>query len=244
MIALYLLEFLFFSFLGWLLDSSYRSLTERKWVNAGYFKGPFCPIYGFGGLALLSVFTYFSFLPLFILFMVAGISLVIVEYLGGVFAEHFLRLKLWDYSSSHYHLGGHIDLLHSSYWFFLSVSCYYLFFPFMKIIEKVIFVPEFLELPLLVIFVVAGIGLTVKRNPLQFLEIKGKVINMTVEKYGDLFANIERMYMTGSARARYKLQKMIEQQLHNTGAYLKIPRISHPINFKSGKILGVKRNQP
>ncbi|HLC71131.1 MAG TPA: putative ABC transporter permease [Candidatus Nanoarchaeia archaeon] len=221
MITIYLLEFLIFSFLGWLLDSGYRSITERKWINAGYFKGPLCPIYGFGGLALLLVFTYFSFLPLFVLFMVAGVSLVMVEYLGGVFAEHILHLKLWDYSSSHYHLGGHVDLLHSSYWFFLSVSCYYLLFPFMKLIENTISVPEFIELPLLVIFVMTGIGLTVRRNPLQFLEIKGRVIDMTVEKYGDLFTNIEHMYKAGSATARHRLQKMIEQQLRNTGAYLK-----------------------
>lgn len=221
MITIYLIEFLLFSFLGWLLDSSYRSITEKKLVNAGYFKGPLCPIYGFGGLALLFIFKYFALLPLFPLFILAGISLVVVEYLGGLFAEYFLHLKLWDYSSSRYHLGGHIDLLHSSYWFFLSFFFYYFIFPFTRGMERVIFVPEFIELPLLVIFVVAGIGLTIRRNPLQFLEIKGRVINMTVEKYGDLFANIERMYKTSSTATRHKLQKMINQQLQNTGAYLK-----------------------
>lgn len=221
MITTYLLEFLFFSFIGWLLDSTYRSITEQKWINAGYFKGPFCPIYGFGGLALLLVFKYFFFLPLFLLFMVAGVSLVVVEYLGGLFAEHFLRLKLWDYSSSHYHLGGHIDILHSSYWFFLSVSCYYLLFPLMKTMEGALAVPEFIELPLLVIFVVAGVGLTVRKNPLQFLVIKGKVINMTVERYGELFSNIQQMYRAGSSTAKHKLRKIIEQQLYHSGAYLK-----------------------
>lgn len=221
MFTLYLLEFLFFSFLGWLLDSGYRSLTERKWINAGYFKGPFCPIYGFGGLALLFVFKYLAFLPLFLLFVIGGISVVVVEYIGGIFAEKVLRLKLWDYSSSSYHLGGYIDILHSSYWFFLSVLSYYFIFPLLTMMEKAIAVPEFIELPMLIIFVGGALWLTVRKNPAQFLEIKGKVINMTVERYGEIFSNIQRMYHTSSVTAKHKLRKLIEQQLHHTGAYLK-----------------------
>lgn len=221
MITLYLLEFLFFSFLGWLLDSGYRSLTEKKWINAGYFKGPCCPIYGWGGLALLFVFKYLTFLPLFFLLVIGGISVVAVEYLGGLFAEKVLRLKLWDYSSSKYHLGGHIDLLHSFYWLLLSVFFYYGLLPPLSLAEKIIIVPEFVELPALVIFVGGSIWLTIRKNPAQFLEIKGKVINMTVERYSDLFSNIQKMYRTASFPDRNKLQKLIREQLRNTGAYLK-----------------------
>ena len=117
MLTLYLLEFLAFSSLGWLIDSGYRSLTDKKWINAGFFKGPICPIYGFGALVLLFILKYLSFLHPFMLILCASLGLVLVEYLGGIFTEKVLKVKLWDYSFSKYQLGGHIDLLHSVYWF-------------------------------------------------------------------------------------------------------------------------------
>jgi len=221
MITIYLLEFLVFSFLGWILDSGYRSLTERKWINAGYFKGPFCPIYGFGGLALLFVFTYLDFISLPLLFILGGVSLVLVEYLGGVFAENILHLKLWDYSSSKYHLRGHIDLLHSFYWFFLSILFYYALLAPFRTLEKFILVPEFVELPLLIIFVGGAVWLTVRKNQAQFLDIKGKVMNITVERYQELFSNIQQMYQTTSLPSKKRLYAVIQQQLRHTGAYLK-----------------------
>ncbi len=221
MITIYILEFFIFSFLGWLLDSGYRSITEKKWINAGYFKGPFCPIYGFGGLVLLFVFTYLDFVSLPWLFILGGISLVLVEYLGGVFVENILHLKLWDYSSSKHHLKGHIDLLHSLYWFLLSILFYYTLLSPFHTLEKSILVPEFVELPLLLIFGGGAVWLTVRKNPAQFLDIKGKVMNLTVERYQELFSNIQRMYQTASLPGKKKLYVVIKRQLRNTGAYLK-----------------------
>ena len=113
MFTIYVIEFLLFSFVGWIIDSGYRSFIDKKWINAGYFKGTMCPIYGFGGIILMFIFNYFSFLNPLILWMMAGLGLVIVEYAGGIFSENALKIKLWDYSNAKWHLGGHIDLLHS-----------------------------------------------------------------------------------------------------------------------------------
>ena len=57
-----ILEFLLFSFIGGILDLLYNFATERKWSNTGYFKAPFCPIYGVGALILIFVFKMFAFL--------------------------------------------------------------------------------------------------------------------------------------------------------------------------------------
>lgn len=221
MITLYLLEFLFFSFFGWLIDSGYRSLTERRWINAGYFKGPFCPIYGCGGLVLVFLFEQLAFLPTLLLLLLAGLSLIFVEFLGGIFTEKVLKVKLWDYSSSKYHLGSHIDLLHSTYWFLMSLFFFYFLYPLNQHLERIATLPEYLELPVLLGFILGGLWLISRKNPDRFLIIKSKVMNITVERYRELFSNIQRMYQTASLHSKKKLYSRIQQQLRNTGAYLK-----------------------
>ena len=129
MLAVYVIEFLLFSFMGWVIDSLYRSITDKKWVNAGYFRGPICPIYGFGALALIFFLKYFAFLPVWGMLLLCWLALIVVEYVGGIFSEKVLGLKLWDYSESSYHLGGHIDILHSFYWGILAAAFYYLVYP-------------------------------------------------------------------------------------------------------------------
>ncbi len=52
----YNIIFLIYSFLGWVLESVYKSLLTRKIVNSGFITGPFCPIYGFGAVILYIFF--------------------------------------------------------------------------------------------------------------------------------------------------------------------------------------------
>ena len=42
--------FYIYSFLGWLWESSYVSIKEKKLVNRGFVAGPVCTIYGFGAV--------------------------------------------------------------------------------------------------------------------------------------------------------------------------------------------------
>src|SRR3989344_7294144 len=131
-----MIEFLLFSFVGWLLDSFYRSLDEKRWVNAGYFRGPVCPIYGFGGVILVYLFKTLSSLPLLLQIAIASLAMILVEYAGGIFSERILKVKLWDYSASKFHLGGHINLLHSLFWILLTTMFYFFFFSFVLALEK------------------------------------------------------------------------------------------------------------
>ena len=41
-----LLWFLAYSMLGWLVESIYMSICNRKLTNRGFARGPICPIYG------------------------------------------------------------------------------------------------------------------------------------------------------------------------------------------------------
>ena len=43
-------SFFFFSISEWIIEVAYRSAKNNHLVNPGFLKGPYLPIYGFGGL--------------------------------------------------------------------------------------------------------------------------------------------------------------------------------------------------
>ncbi|MDO8510759.1 MAG: putative ABC transporter permease [Nanoarchaeota archaeon] len=216
-----ILEFLIFSFIGGILDLLYNFATERKWSNTGYFKAPFCPIYGFGGLVLIFLFKILQPLSPVVQILIASLALVAVEYVGGIFTERVLKLKLWDYSASRFHLQGYIHPLHSFYWLVLAIFFYIALFPLTTFFELRMMVPEYLEVPVLALFVISALWLTIRKMPTQFFEIRGKMMNLTLEKYKELYTTLRKMYRSPSVSLRKKFKSSLQQQLKNTNATLK-----------------------
>jgi len=118
----FLAFFLLASFFGWIIDSLYRSIADRKWVNAGFLVGPICPIYGFGALLLLLLVQTFTGEPLIIRALIYFLALSAVEFIGGLFCTHILKVRLWDYSDALFNIMGHVDILHSLYWVLLAFT--------------------------------------------------------------------------------------------------------------------------
>ncbi len=108
--------FAFYSFLGWVAEVIYRSVTQRRFVNAGFLFGPFIPIYGFGAAAAVLLEHFFSGWHLLIRFIILGVALTVLEYLVGFFAEKIFKLKLWDYSENKLNLHGRVCLPFSLIW--------------------------------------------------------------------------------------------------------------------------------
>ena len=49
-IYMYFLLFLIYSVIGWIVEVINVSIIEKRFINRGFLMGPYCPIYGFGGL--------------------------------------------------------------------------------------------------------------------------------------------------------------------------------------------------
>ncbi len=116
--AIFNFTFLFavYSFMGWIIEVAYRSVTQRKFINAGFLHGPFIPIYGFGALFVIMLdhlLAGWSFLSKLIAY---GIVLTAVEYAVSFLFEKIFSLKLWDYSSNKFNLQGRVCLLFSTGW--------------------------------------------------------------------------------------------------------------------------------
>lgn len=103
--------FLFFwiiSILGWLMEVLVCSLESGKFTNRGFLIGPYCPIYGFGGLILLSL-SYFDD-HLFIVFILSFLLCSLLEYIVSYLMEKLFKVRWWDYSNDPYNLNGRICL--------------------------------------------------------------------------------------------------------------------------------------
>lgn len=103
------LIFTVYSFLGWLVESIFCSVPAGKFINRGFLNGPFCPVYGVGGVLAVTALT-----PLknnFLLLYVVGVfGTSAVEYLTGFALEKLFHTKYWDYSRHRFNLQGRVCL--------------------------------------------------------------------------------------------------------------------------------------
>ena len=118
-----------FSLFGWVLESVYRSVYARKFINPGFLFGPYLPIYG-----ITSLFCYLSLtglqelgVPMLIRVFMAGSIITLMELLVGLYFLTLFKIRLWDYSDSKYNFMGLITLRYSIYWA-LIVLFYEVFF--------------------------------------------------------------------------------------------------------------------
>lgn len=129
--------FLIYSFLGWVMESIFRSIMEKKIINTGFLKGPICPIYGFGAMIMITILSRFSNSIVW-LFVSSVVVLSFWEYIVGVLLEKIFHTKYWDYSDHKINFQGRICLSNSLYWGILGVVFVKYIHPFMQdVIEKI-----------------------------------------------------------------------------------------------------------
>lgn len=112
--------FWIYSFLGWMMESAYVSAKSGRWVNRGFLRGPFCPIYGTGAVCIIVMLTpLMDNLPL--LFLGGVLTATVIEYFIGAALEGLFHTTWWDYSGKRFQLHGRICLERSLEWGVLSV---------------------------------------------------------------------------------------------------------------------------
>lgn len=112
--------FMIYSMLGWLVESIYMSICNRKVTNRGFGKGPFCPIYGFGG-----VLGYLILHPLegrYIQLYIAGALIATAfEFLVGKLMLVLFGELWWDYNDKPLNYKGIVCLESTIAWGFYAV---------------------------------------------------------------------------------------------------------------------------
>lgn len=106
---------------GWIWESSYVSVCQRRFVNRGFLHGPVIPLYGSGAVAML-----FLALPvkdnLALTYIVGVVGATLLELVTGWAMESIFKVKYWDYSKQKIQFRGYICLSSSLFWGFLTIA--------------------------------------------------------------------------------------------------------------------------
>ena len=186
-----LIYFITYSFLGWIMESIFRSIGERKLINTGFLKGPFCPIYGIGAIIMLVFLRNFSD-NLIVLFIASMIVFTIWEYIVGVLLEKLFHTKYWDYSNNKFNFQGRICLMNSIFWGILGIVLTKYIHPFIEsIVVKIdtkllIFIYTIIAIVMLVDTITSVIKIKNIKSTLEKIEnlnkeIKEKLKEITEE---------------------------------------------------------------
>jgi uncharacterized membrane protein len=93
-------EFIFAFFMlgiaGWVCETINESITRRRFVNKGFFKGPIIPCQGIGGIGVYLIASFFKSYPPLV-FLTGVLVCTAVEYGTAIFLEKCFRVKCWDY---------------------------------------------------------------------------------------------------------------------------------------------------
>lgn len=148
--------FLVGSVIGYVLEVLFRRFVSvKKWVNPGFMKGPWLPMYGFGlvgmfflcyGLTMIlpsSIPLYNPTGHLFgkeqvmsatigdlILILLMTIMMITLEFVAGLIFVKGFKVRLWDYTNMKGNILGIICPLFNLIWFAVAVIYYYGINPF------------------------------------------------------------------------------------------------------------------
>jgi uncharacterized membrane protein len=111
--AQYFVEFIFYSFLGWVWESIYCSANEKKWADRGFLFGPICPIYGSCVVGVSILFSLIKPLsdpsfPIWGIFIICYVGSAIAEYGTSWVLEKRFHARWWDYSKLPLNINGRI----------------------------------------------------------------------------------------------------------------------------------------
>lgn len=128
-ISLYFLLFMLYSFIGWLMEVFVFLIQERKFINRGFFIGPYCPIYGVCSVLMILTFGRYVGTPI-AMFVMACVLCTVIEYLTSVIMEKLFNTRWWDYSNVPFNVNGRVCLHNSVLFGLLGVALIYLVNPF------------------------------------------------------------------------------------------------------------------
>ena len=189
---IYILDFfLIYSFAGWVLESVYKTICTKKFVNSGFLYGVFCPIYGIGAL-IMYLFLSICNNPITV-FLTGFVVLSVWEYIVSWGIEKIFHETYWDYSNYKFNINGRVCLLNSIFWGVLGVIFTYIVHPFVetqiiKINDIVLIV---ITVILLIIMLIDAIISIIKLNDISKKletikeirkEIKGKLQELKATK--------------------------------------------------------------
>lgn len=190
LVSRYILYFFLYSFLGWLCESIYCSVGNKKVINRGFLNGPICPIYGFG--AMLVIFLIEGFRDnIFFLFLFGMLITSMLEYISGYLLETLFNTKWWDYSNRKFNIKGRVCLKNAIYFGIMSVVLIKVIHPFITDIVND-FSPEATIVISVLAILTSSLDMLVTLRTMNKLIIKLQWLDEVIEDLSKINIKLER----------------------------------------------------
>ncbi|SDB45263.1 putative ABC transporter permease [Butyrivibrio sp. INlla16] len=194
------IEFMIYSFVGWIYECIYCTVKEGHWRNRGFLFGPLCPIYGTGAVACEVVFGYLPFfrgipynmIPLWKIFVICALGSVVLEYSTSYFLEKRFHAVWWEYNDIPLNINGRVCVPATLGFGVAGILVTRFVLPFSENIKAMIhpFVAEIVAL-LLMAYLAADLVLTVS-SLIHLLDI----VEGAMAQFDD---KMEGVYMTAAS---------------------------------------------
>lgn len=133
--SVYLYLFAIFSLAGWCLEVLYRSPFAGRFVNPGFSKGPYLPLYGVAAVVLtlcidaVPAGMHPMVMEIFAKALLYALVTTGIELLTGLVFGRFLGQPLWDYTGEAMCIKGCVCLKFSIFWVVLAFGFEHLLLP-------------------------------------------------------------------------------------------------------------------
>lgn len=209
-----LFMFFIYCFIGWVWESTYESILNKKLLNRGFLNGPYIPLYGFGGLFILLFLqqfqTPFKDVMTIKIYFIGAIGATILEYVTSYALEKILKARWWDYSEYPLNINGRICLIATIFWGVVAVVAIDFLNPFLLRFYQglshdsvLIFVTAMCTLFILDLAVTINSILDLRNRMQLIISLeKDKLADSFTEKLGELSRYKERLALIGNPFTR------------------------------------------
>jgi uncharacterized membrane protein len=99
--------------MGWIYESIFCTIKNKKWANRGFLYGPVCPIYGVGAVFLTAIAEAVSERSAdgyawWQVFLVSFFGSIVLEYVTSWALEKLFHAYWWDYSRMPLNINGRV----------------------------------------------------------------------------------------------------------------------------------------
>ena len=125
--------FLCYGVMGWIWETTYVSIENKKFVNRGFLRSPFIPIYAFAGITMMPTIQWFigrseiesPYYVSVVAIIVASVIATFWEYIVSYLMEKAFETRWWDYSDFKFHLNGRVALFPSILWGVFGMAIFF-----------------------------------------------------------------------------------------------------------------------
>lgn len=214
----YFVYFVIFSVMGWIYESAYCTIQNRKWQNRGFLYGPLCPIYGVGATAITFIVDQgqahgWQELAWWQIFLIAFFGSIVLEYVTSYTLEKLFHAYWWDYSDVPFNIHGRVCLPASIGFGIAGLIVVYGIAPLTKQMVGWI-TPEWMEVLSLVFMAVVASDTTLTVSALTHFEQDVIALETTVNQHMEAFvASIQEKTQEASTnfaeeRARFSRENL------------------------------------